>query len=175
MVMMMIGMLASMAIPRIATAAPAAGTAVLSGDLAVVRKAINIYMAEHGNRLPGPTEARFIEQMTQYSDAAGSTSPTPSPAFPFGPYLVRIPAAPVGQNTGDAGVHIDAVNSPPLAKPSTGKGWVYNPATGEFFANTSNGPQVGVTLTNGDAVAEVSAKFGGSAATSVSAAVVEPN
>src|SRR5262249_44355732 len=127
MVMTIIGMLSSMAIPRISRGASGASDATLAGDLAVIRRAINIYWAEHTSVFPGATAPRFVAQMTQYSDGQGSTSPSRSTVFQYGPYLMRVPPCPIGENAGSASILIDATNSPPQAKASTGDGWVYNP------------------------------------------------
>lgn len=160
MVIMIIGMISSMAIPRISSATAGAPGAALGGDLNIVRTAILMYAAEHGNVFPGPTAAEVADQLTQFSDGEGNTSPTRSASFPFGPYLAAIPRAPVGRNQGSTTILIDTTNSPPHANTAAGEGWVYNPLTAEFFANTSLGPQIGVTLTH-DGGAEVGATFVG--------------
>lgn len=149
MVITIIGMISSMAIPRISRGASGASDASLAGDLAVVRRALNMYWAEHNCNFPGPNSARFIAQMTQYSDGQGNTSPSRSTTFVFGPYLLRVPTCPIGENAGSATILIDAANSPPKADPSTRDGWVYNPTTGEFYANTASRSQAGVTLMGG--------------------------
>jgi len=160
MVVMIIGMISSMAIPRFSRASGAAPGAALGGTLNVVRTAILMYAAEHGNTFPGPTAPEFVAQLTQYSDAAGNTSPTRSTTFGYGPYLASMPIAPVGRNVGSSAVLIDATHSPPHANTSGGQGWVYNPNTGEFYANTSLGPQVGVILTH-DGGTETGSNFVG--------------
>src|SRR5262245_17763180 len=150
MVVMIVGMLSSMAIPRISRGATAAGDATLAADLTVVRKAILYFAAEHNGDFPGPSAARFTAGMTQYSNGAGSTSVTRSAAFPYGPYLQDVPRCPVGPNMGSNKVLIDAVNSPPKTDLSTGDGWVYNPNTGEFYANLPGVVQHGTTLVTAD-------------------------
>ena len=146
MVVMIIGMISSMAIPRISRGASGAADVTLAADLTVVRKAILYFAAEHNGAFPGPTGARFAAGLTQYSDATGQASVSRSAAYPFGPYLEAIPPCPVGPNRGDRKVLIDAVNSPPAANSDTGDGWVYNPNTGEFYANVGGVAQQGVTL-----------------------------
>lgn len=146
MVVTIIGMISSMAIPRISKGATGASDASLAGNLVVIRKAINFYAAEHNGDFPGPNAVRFVNHMTNFTDAAGNLSPSRSAIFRYGPYLVRIPPCPVGENAGDDRVLIDPANSPPKANPSSGRGWIYNPVTGEFYANTGTKPQGGVTL-----------------------------
>lgn len=144
-VVVIIGLLASMAIPRLSRGAEGATDAALDGDLAIVRRAIQRYAGEHG-KLPGPTPQDFVAQLTQYSDADGATSGSRSSRYRYGPYLVAIPPAPVGPHAGSSAVFIDAVNSPPKAEPSRPAGWVYNPVTGEFYANDPDTEQLGIKL-----------------------------
>ena len=59
---------------------------------------------------------------------------------------MEIPACPVGPYAGSKRVHIDAANSPPEANGSINAGWLYNPNTGEFFANDNTVKQYGITL-----------------------------
>lgn len=146
MVVMIIGMISSMAIPRISRGASAAADATLAADLTVVRKAILYFAAEHNGAFPGPNSARFTTGLTQYSDAAGQGSVTRTTTYLYGPYLQAIPPCPIGPNRGSSKVLIDATNSPPRTDVSSGDGWVYNPNTGEFFANINGVAQHGVTL-----------------------------
>lgn len=152
MVVMIVGMLSSMAIPRLSRGTVAAADASLSGTLRTVRTAILLYSAEHEGRFPGPTKLRAREQFLTYSNKQGQTSPAPSGAATFGPYLANIPACPVGPNKGSTSLLIDNVNSPPRADTNTGDGWVYNPISGEFFANVPGISQFGVTLSAGTAI-----------------------
>lgn len=148
MVVMIIGMVSSMAIPRISRGATGASDAALAADLTIVRKAILFFAAEHNGEFPGPNAARFAAHLTQYSNSASQSSVARSAAFPFGPYLHAIPRCPVGPNAGSTGVLIDAVNSPPRADVASGDGWVYNPNTGEFYANAPGIAQHGTILTD---------------------------
>jgi prepilin-type N-terminal cleavage/methylation domain-containing protein len=146
MVITIIGMISSMAVPRISKGTTSVNDASLAGNLVIIRKAINFYAAEHNGDFPGPSAARFVGNMTAYTDAAGNLSPSRTPLFAYGPYLLRIPPCPIGENAGDDRVLIDAVNSPPKANPGSGRGWLYNPISGEFYANTGSRPQAGTTL-----------------------------
>lgn len=153
-VIVIIGILASVAIPRLSRGSAGARDAALDADLAIIRRAINRYYVEHGNKYPGPSEPRFVAQMTQYTDSVGNAQSSRDGTYMYGPYLLSIPPAPTGVNEGDNGVLIDLVNSPPRANPASSKGWVYNPNTGEFYLNDGVIPQppdVGVGAT-GDLV-----------------------
>lgn len=146
MVVMIISMLSSMAIPRLSRGSTSAANASLAGTLRTVRTAILLYSAEHQGRFPGPSKARAREQFLTYSNMAGQTSPTKSSSASYGPYLQTIPGVPIGPNKGSTGLLIDSTNSPPQTNTASGDGWVYNPNTGEFFANVPGVVQFGVTL-----------------------------
>jgi prepilin-type N-terminal cleavage/methylation domain-containing protein len=150
-VVMIIGMLASMAIPRMSRGAVAASGSSLLGDLTVVRTALLRYAIEHRNSFPGADAAKVVAQLTQYSDLGGSTSPTRTAAAIYGPYLLSIPPCPVGYNPDSNEILIDEANSPPKASGASSAGWVYNPHTGEFYPNASD-EQV-LEMLSGDAVA----------------------
>lgn len=139
-VIVIIGILAAIAIPRLSRGSAGAGQAALSANLAMVRNAINSYAAEHNNTFPGPDEAGFKAQLTQFSSYTGATQATKDATFKYGPYLNAIPPCPVGENAGTptaADVLIDNLNSPPVPAPAGGQGWVYNPNTGELLPNTN--------------------------------------
>ena len=92
-VVTIIGVLASIAVPRLSGAATGANSAALQATLAGVRKAIDMYFAEHGS-YPGsdpsaktPSGDWFIKQLTMYSDDDGNTNVSYSTTFQFGPYL----------------------------------------------------------------------------------------
>ncbi|MFN0137500.1 MAG: type II secretion system protein [Phycisphaerae bacterium] len=152
-VSVMIAMIASMAIPRLANGSVAAAENTLKADVMMLSKAILIYAAEHGNNFPGPTGLKVADQLTTYSDGTGRTASARSGAYQFGPYLAAIPALPSGTNAGRNGIIIDNVNSPPKSRPATPAGWVYNPTTGEIRPNEGAG----------GGVADVQAELGGGA------------
>lgn len=150
MVLIIIGIVATLAIPRLALLhGSGEGTALLA-DLRIVRNAIELYASEHGGVYPGQhadgaggaalSEAAFISQLTQYSRVGGQVSVSKSASHPFGPYLfVGIPPLPVGPNKGSTEVLIVAVE--PVPRASSDAGWIYNPTTGEFIGNV--GGEVG--------------------------------
>ena len=93
MVVTIIGVLASIAVPRLSRAATGANSAALQATLASVRKAIDMYYAEHGG-YPGydpstktPSGDWFIQQLTMYSDDDGNTNASFSTTYSYGPYL----------------------------------------------------------------------------------------
>jgi prepilin-type N-terminal cleavage/methylation domain-containing protein len=138
-VMVIIGLLASMAIPRLSRGSEGAVDAAADADLRIVRQAIVLYAAEHSNTFPGPDADSVVAQLTQHSNRWGATSAKPTSAYVLGPYLVAIPPCPIGVNAGSDDILIDTKNSPPQVDTSGGEGWVYNPNTGELIANAEGG------------------------------------
>jgi len=139
-VIVIIGIIAAMAIPRLSRGTAGASDSTLAGNLAIIRNSIHLYAAEHNQNFP--TQATFIEQLTTYTSYAGADSDTRDATYRFGPYLMAIPPCPVGDQTAPTAVAYDAVNSPPTVVADTG-GWIYNPNTGEFLANTNVTDQTG--------------------------------
>lgn len=92
-VVTILGIIASIAIPRMTTATSTATSNALEATLANVRKAVDMYFAEHG-KYPGydpgsslPDNDLFRDQLLMYTDAAGKTSATPTGRYFYGPYL----------------------------------------------------------------------------------------
>ena len=125
-VVVIVGILAAIAIPRLSRGSAGAADSSLSGNLAVLRKAIDLYSSEHGGSFPTATD--FSNAMTQYSDASGNLSATPTTVFIYGPYLRSIPPLPVASAKGSTGV---------AAASAAGIGWIYAPATGSIQANAT--------------------------------------
>lgn len=135
MVVTIIGIISAIAVPRMTTANANATAAYLEATLNNVRKAMDMYFAEHGRfpgHRPGTSQvdhAKFLDQLTQYSDANGNTSPTPGSGHIYGPYLrAPFPRNPFNKlNT----VHVKAVVSDP--NPADGSvGWVAVLSDGYF-------------------------------------------
>lgn len=153
-VIVILGIIAAIAIPRVTSGSKNASESALRANLQSLRNSIDWYYGQHGNNFPGAkgdgtappdTSEAFISQLTQYSKADGTVSATKDPAFPFGPYLRSFPKLPVGTNVGSATVSV--VNQPatPTAAPAGGEGWVYNTATGEIIANSTDPGNDGTT------------------------------
>lgn len=152
-VVAIIGVLSAVILPRLDGRSAAAGEAAVMANLAVVRQAIDRYAAEHGGAFPGTSAEGAVSQLTMFSDASGQVSATRQGAYLYGPYLQAIPPNPVWTRPGRDQIYIDPVNSPPQAQLEADAGWVYNPNTGEFYANSTELLQFGnKLLDNPDAV-----------------------
>ena len=141
MVVTILGVLAAIAVPRMTSAATNAAGTALQATLANVRKAIDVYYAEH-DRYPGydhvtgnPNDDAFVDQLLMYTDAGGKTNATYGHPFIYGPYLRSpFPKSPVNDlNT--VGVKADP-SSPNPAAGSTG--WIAVLSHGYFGINATD-------------------------------------
>ena len=130
-VIVIIGLLAAIAVPRFQQGASGADSAALTSNLRTLREALELYKVEHGKY---PDDKSTIEaQLTQFSDIDGNTSATKGGDFVYGPYISKIPALPVGDNAGKTGI-VDSGLPGAVAT----AGWWYNKSTGELRANLAN-------------------------------------
>jgi general secretion pathway protein G len=132
-VVVIISIIAAIAIPRMSRGAAGAADSKLIGDLQTMRKAIEIFSAEHGGQYP--TSSGISIALTQYSDVNGTAAqPTRDATYYLGPYLREIPAISVGDNKGKNGIaDVTGVNV----------AWIYNPTTGEIRANATGSDAFG--------------------------------
>ena len=131
-VVVIIAIIGAIAIPRMSRGAAGAADAALVGDLAVLRNAVDLYATEHGGTYPAL--ATFEQQLTQFSDANGSTSATKTTTHIYGPYLRKLPPLPVGAHKGSS-VVVDGTGTIGAAV----GGWFYNPSTGSVQPNIAAG------------------------------------
>ena len=130
-VVVIVGIIAAIAIPRLSLGAEGAAEAALRGDLAVMRNAIDLYVTEHVGDYPSYGSFQF--QMTMFSNTTGGTAASPGGAYIYGPYLRAIPPLPWGDNRGAT-----AIKMPP--PDGLGPyGWVYDETTGHITANVDPG------------------------------------
>ena len=126
-VLVIIGVIAAIAVPRLTRGATNASATALAADLAALRNAVELYRAEHEGSFP--TVANFVNQLTQFSDTPGTGFGAVADVgngIVYGPYLKAIPPLPVGSNKGATGVAHNA-------NPATA--WYYTETTGEITAN----------------------------------------
>jgi prepilin-type N-terminal cleavage/methylation domain-containing protein len=124
-VVVIVGLLAAVAIPRFGTAAVGASDAALTENLSMVRRAIDLYHAEHGGLYPAATTLEA--QLVGYTDDLGTVRSNPSAAAPYGPYLRRLPPYKAGRDVARV-----------AATAGGNADWVYDELTGTIYANASN-------------------------------------
>jgi len=134
-VVVILGILASVVVPQFSSAAGAARESALKDDLRYLRTQVLVYRAHHNGVSPGypggdttaaPTQEAFETQMTRYSDAHGNTANRGDTIYTFGPYIARMPANAVN---GKPGIRFIGPNEPFPSEPSGEYGWVYQPDT----------------------------------------------
>ncbi len=126
-VVVIVGIIAAIAIPRMSRGSAGAADSAVSGNLAVLRNAIDLYSAEHNGAFPGATTV--ADQLTKYTDAVGATSDTRTSTHIYGPYLRSIPILPVGAKRNQDG--IAAANGDTI-------GWIYTATPGAIRTNTTD-------------------------------------
>lgn len=153
-VIIILGILAALAIPQFTASTDDAKKATLQGDLAVLRNAISLYYHQHNQQYPGAVDeadgttavtgadaaAAFLAQLTQYTDATGKASATQDSDFPYGPYLVDMPANPLSTPAtitagAEAGITVTTDAGDLTAGSDTG--WKASSATGKIIANNA--------------------------------------
>ena len=123
-----IGIIGAIAIPRMSRGAVGAGESSLVQNLRVIRAAIELYREEHGGA-PPTDHTTFAAQMTLYTDLDGNTNPSRTAVFRYGPYLRSVPPLPVGSNAGSTSIF----GKGPYG--TTADGWFYGAGTVVFYAN----------------------------------------
>ncbi len=125
-VVMILGILAAVAVPKLLTTTGTATDNGLRQTLAVVRDAIEMFAAEHSGKLPGADgqEATFKTDLTTYLRGA-------------------FPKCPVGAKNDQVKVSTGSTTIAGEANPI--QGWHYNSTTGQFIANSSAASNDGTT------------------------------
>lgn len=127
-VVVIIGIIAAIALPRIGGLTGNARTSAAGHDATTLQRAIDHYAAEHGVP-PGADD--IVGQLTGFTNVAGATSPTKTGSYVYGPYVKKIPALPDGPNRGAAGI---------AAAPAPGVGWIYDASTAQIRPNLNAAP-----------------------------------
>lgn len=122
-VVVIIGIIAAIAIPRMSRGAVGANESTLAGNLAVLRKAIDLYASEHNGAFP--IAAELATKLTSKTDIDGNAGTT------YGPYLRSIPVMNVGP-----GAKRTATITQGTAPDGSAGGWMYDVGTGQIWANT---------------------------------------
>ena len=126
-VVVIIAIIGAIAIPRMSRGAAGAADSALTANVSQIRKALDLYAAEHGGSFP--TAASFVAALTTYSDSTGATNATKTATFIYGPYLRAVPTLPVGAEKGGTTV---------AAAAATGVAWIYDATAGTVTANCAD-------------------------------------
>ena len=137
-VVVILGILAAVVLPRFSDASQQARVGTLADDLRFMRVQLQVYAAQHHDLPPGypdgapaaaPTDAAFADQLTGPTDERGRAVAADAPGA-VGPYLTKVPDNPLN---GSSAVKI--VVGPVLPPPDNSTGWVYSPTANRFAAN----------------------------------------
>ena len=149
-VVVILGIMAAIVLPKFSNASEAARAAMLADDLRIIRIQIGVFAAQHNSVAPGyplcdphaaPTEKAFVLQMTMASDSGGKVADPGTPGFPYGPYLREIPINPFnGKNT----VEMIGNDAKMPSEADDSHGWVYQPATQAFRADNQGTDEKGM-------------------------------
>jgi prepilin-type N-terminal cleavage/methylation domain-containing protein len=131
-VILIIGIISAIAIPRMSRGAAGAQDSALLSNLAMLRSAIDLYQYDH-NGTP-PAVATIVSQLTLYSDENGNTSASRTAVYCYGPYIRAIPSLPVGSKKG-----LTKIASATAADVA----WVYNVANATIQAGASESDDTG--------------------------------
>ncbi len=139
-VVMILGILAAIAIPKMSNAAQVARENSLKEDLRQFRTQLSVYKSQHtvypgypnGDSAQTPTAAATQAQLQQYSSTTGQTSATQSSFYQWGPYLDAWPVNPINGKS-DLKILADTDSF----TPDDSTGWLYQPSTGLIKANNS--------------------------------------
>ena len=158
-VVVIVGLLAAIAIPRLSRGTAGAAESTLRKDLKTMRTAIDMYKAEHGGTPPGKkpvvgprrdlgTVEDFNLQMFGITNADGRAVAADHPDA-RGPYLATPPRLNLGENAADHAATILFRTGPDLtADDGLSAGWLYNPLTGQIIPNTEDTDRQGNAYQN---------------------------
>lgn len=130
-VVVIIGIIAAIAVPRMSGAAVRTRVASMRGNLATLNRAAEMYAAEHAGRCPACDAAgaispdgealalRLVQSTTETGEQSGA----------FGPYLLRVPPNPFN--------HLATVRIDGAPAGAGTHGWRYDSATRSFQADDS--------------------------------------
>ena len=137
-VVLIIGILAMVVVPRVVRASEQARESALETDLLAVRRAIDLYRTEHDGRLPHLDEAGNVSlagiswRMTRPTTPEGKLDPDGA----CGPYLSEWPTNPFVDGPADRLIKCGAAVEAPRDDSS---GWYYATTTGRVHVNSSRG------------------------------------
>jgi general secretion pathway protein G len=153
-VVVILGILATIVIPQFSNASVEARENTLKDDLRYLRVQIQVFRAQHRDRSPGypggdttatPTDTDFTNQMTLFTNEDCATSNGASATHKFGPYLIRVPENPIN---GSKAIKMIANGAPfpaPDANDAGLYGWIYQPSTGTIIANLTGNDSTNTT------------------------------
>jgi len=148
-VVVILGILATIVIPKFSNATTLAAENTMKETLRTTRTQIQVYRFQHNETMPGQTGngydgALFAQQMTLPTDLSGNVGAPNDPAFPFGPYLRQMPPNPL--NNRATVLVVNGVGA--LPNPDGAFGWIYQGDRNTFVADQPGTDAAGVAYVN---------------------------
>ena len=134
-VVVILGILAAIVVPRFSNASAVARASMLADDLRIFRLQLAVYRSQHlevpsgypdGDPTAAPTEEAFVRQMTLASTSRGETAGPGTPGYRYGPYLGEILPNPFN---GKATVQVIGNGEELPAAGDDSHGWIWQPST----------------------------------------------
>ena len=124
-VVVIIGILGAIAVPRLSGMGRNTGEVALAQNLSILTRAIELYKVEHLGT-PPTTAAQLI----RFSDEDGNVNSARGFPYVYGPYLFKLPTLTIGVNRGNT--DITTGGSP---GDNASAGWWIDGTTGDVRAN----------------------------------------
>jgi general secretion pathway protein G len=145
-VVIIIGIMATIVIPQFTGATKSAREATLRDDMRFLRTQVQVFRAQHRDIPPGypggsmgstPTQQDFADQMLLYTSELCETATSADATHKLGPYLSRLPANPINDQTTIfmVGNGESIPTDLPVMNGEQPYGWIYKPYTQEWVAN----------------------------------------
>jgi len=148
-VVVLLGVLAAIVIPVMASSGNAAKGSALATDLSLLRRFMLVYKSHHlevppgypdGDKTAAPTNDAFRNQAMLSSNALGETAAIGTAGYKYGPYLSKIPVNPFN---GSEAVQMLAIGEDFPEAPDGKSGWICKPATGEIRPGNTDSDEGG--------------------------------
>jgi general secretion pathway protein G len=148
-VVIILAVLAAIVLPRFSTVTANARAVMLMDDLRIMRSQMMVFKAQHNGVAPGypgcntdstPDSNSLASHITLVSTAKGQTAPVGTPGYEYGPYMREMPENPVN---GKKNVLVIADGADFPTAPSNQFGWVYQPSTLTFRADSDGTDESG--------------------------------
>ena len=145
-VVVIIGILAAIAVPKFSNASTAARENTIKEDLRLLRTQLGLYKGQHalypgypgGDGTATPTAQAAYDQLLKFTDGLGNTAGSSSASFKWGPYLNDLPINPINGSK-----DWKILSDTDVFVPDGTTGWLYQPSTGQIKANVTGDDSTG--------------------------------
>lgn len=158
-VIIVVGILAAMAIPRFTSSSDQARETAMRSSLNSLQRAVELYRHEHEGVYPGAVshrtgspvatvaqaESAFVAQLERYSTRGGRTALIASGSFRYGPYLRQgLPVNPMNECSGITCDITETDVTKMQGNSADGTGWRFYVRTGRIIPNDGTPVSIGL-------------------------------